>query len=56
MLELFNQARQWRLQYRSKGDQVLAAYCACRERAILDCMLHAGLIDKDTATKMEKLK
>lgn len=57
MRELFNKTRQWRKHYRSMGEKgsIEAAYCVCRERAILDCMIAVGEITKEEAMRMEKL-
>jgi len=54
--ELFNQTREWRIRYHHHGNQIEAAYCACREAAILDCMVAVGDITKEQAMKMEKMK
>jgi hypothetical protein len=56
LLEIFKETRGWRLEHRVAGRQIEAAYCACREQAILHCMLVLGMVTVEETIKMEKLE
>jgi hypothetical protein len=54
LLELFLKTREWRHEHRVNGRSIEAGYAACRECAILDCMVTLGHISVQESIRMEK--
>jgi hypothetical protein len=56
LMDLYCKTRKWRRHYRATGDQIAAAYCACREQAIIDCMMALGELEQAEAVELAKFR